>query len=670
MTPRDLLRKGRRAIGMPPALLTARLRAAIFVRLDRSLERRLGERFSDDALLRNLGAPSVDALWERLAARPYVADVSRRSADEVPGLESLRERAAAAVRREVDLLGSGPTRLPTPIEWHVDFKTGLGWPLRYGRDLDVPDLGRPSDVKVPWELSRLHWLIPVGQRYLVDGDESDATFVRTVVDEWIDANPYLMGVNWTTAMEVALRFITLTWLFHVFARSDVWRDREFRSRLLRTLFLHARYVARNLERSDINGNHFTADVTALVFAGAFFDEGPQPRRWADSGWLMLRRELFLQVYADGVDFEMSTSYHRLVAELFALAALYRHRVGADVDDAYRARVMAMADFAAAYDRPQGAPLWGDADDARVLPFGTQPITDHGYLPALLARAVRESPRPRRDSGAEEFWLFGSVTEEGEGKPRSSAFRDGGVYVLRGARDHVFIDCGPVGLGGRGGHGHNDCLAVDAVLDGVHLLSDAGSYVYTADPVERNRFRSTAVHNTPQIDGAELNRFVGESLWQLRADAHPELRLWEDEDPVVTFVGAHTGYRRLDAPVTPVRTVRLDTHEHSLAIDDDFEGTGEHATLVSLQLAPGVLATRGGSDRVTLSAAGRRFELTWGASADWDLEIEDGWVSPSYGVRVAAARLVWRRNGQLRSLRLSLARWGGGQDGCGGASRYG
>ncbi len=35
--------------------------------------------------------------------------------------------------------------------------------------------------------------------------------------------------------------------------------------------------------------------------------------------------------------------------------------------------------------------------------------------------------------------------------------------MRNNVDHVFIDCGPLGLAGRGGHGHNDCLAFEAVL---------------------------------------------------------------------------------------------------------------------------------------------------------------------------------------------------------------
>ena len=153
-------------------------------------------------------------------------------------------------------------------------------------------------------------------------------------------------------MDVALRLITLTWLFHVFARSDAWAGEAFRARLLIALHLHGRFVERNLERSDMNGNHLAADLAGLVFAGELFGE----ERWAESGWRELTTELPRQVTPDGVDHEMSTAYHRLVAELFLLPALYRLRSGKPVDEAYRTRLLAMADFAAAYARPEGAAL--------------------------------------------------------------------------------------------------------------------------------------------------------------------------------------------------------------------------------------------------------------------------------------------------------------------------
>jgi len=111
---------------------------------------------------------------------------------------------------------------------------------------------------------------------------------------------------------------------------------------------------------------------------------------------------------------------------------------------------------------------------------------------------------------------------------SAAFVDGGFFVLRGDTDHIFVDCGPIGLAGRGGHGHNDCLSFEATLDGVRLVRDSGSYVYTASPVERNAFRSTAFHSTPRVDAKEQNRIDQRLLWHMTEDARPELRVWEPD----------------------------------------------------------------------------------------------------------------------------------------------
>jgi uncharacterized heparinase superfamily protein len=271
-------------------------------------------------------------------------------------------------------------------------------------------------------------------------------------------------------------------MFHACAGSEAWAEPAFRARFLAALHLHGDFVARNLERSEVNGNHFTADAAGLAFAGLFFGRDA----WSDLGWSILVEELPRQVFADGVDFEASTAYHRLVAELFLLPALYRERLGLGVPGAYRERVEAMARFALAYTRLDGtSPLWGDADDARALPLGGQPLGDHRYLAGLAGLAF---PGP----AGEVAWVLGPsraaelrASDAGHGP---TAFPEGGVYVLRAGGDHVFVDCGPVGLAGRGGHGHNDCLSFEAVLDGVHLVTDCGAYVYTASPEWRNRFR--------------------------------------------------------------------------------------------------------------------------------------------------------------------------------------
>ena len=249
------------------------------------------------------------------------------------------------------------------------------------------------------------------------------------------------------------------------------------------------------------------------------------------------------------------------------------------------------------------------------------------------------------------WL---ITWPPSSSPASSAaFAEGGFYVLRNDEDHIFVDCGPLGLGGRGGHGHNDLLSFEAVIAGVHLVTDCGAYLYTADYRERNAFRSTAYHNTPRVDGEEINRFVRpDYLWFLHDDAEFEVETCEFGAERDRLAMRHTGYCRLPDPVLVARTLTLDHREHMLAIEDRFEGEGDHDVEIPLHLAAGVGAAIGDGD-IELRAQGRRFILDWAPREDWEVGEAAARVSPSYGVAVAISRLCWRRRGRLRPLRITI-----------------
>jgi len=609
----ELLRK---ALRKPPRVLLGRLSRELRAEADRYFAPRRAEALNERVLLQNTHASTLPELWDRLASRPYAVEILPHRVDR----EDILEKAGRAMSHRIELLGSGPKSLGKRIDWHTDFKTGHSWPSTYFRGIDYNNPERSSDVKVPWELSRMQWLIPVAQAFRLTQNERYAAFITETIDDWIANNPYASSVNWACTMEPAMRILTWTYLFHACSSSIAWRDAAFQFRFLRALYLHADFTERYLERSDVNGNHFTANAAALVFAGLFFETGKAPARWLQMGWAELCDELPRQVFSDGVDFEGSVAYHRLVYELFQFPALYRERRGLVTPSEYRQRLCAMEGFIRAFTRPDGSvPLWGDADDARALP--------------VLSAHPQELPQ-----GIE-----------------SSAFPIGGFYIMRNGSDHVFIDCGPVGMLGRGGHGHNDCLAFEAVLNGAHLVADCGAYVYTASYMERNRFRSTAYHNTPQIDGVEMNRFVSpDNLWNLRDEAFPETRLWQTGATHDQFQGTHSGYIKLRNPVRPLRTIVLDHNRHALFIHDTFEGAGEHAFEIPIHLAPGVIAHPESSDRVRLLAPDsggeiREFILSWSATADWTLHVEAGRCSPSYGVAIPIVRLAFRRQGVPRPL---------------------
>jgi hypothetical protein len=153
---------------------------------------------------------------------------------------------------------------------------------------------------------------------------------------------------------------------------------------------------------------------------------------------------------------------------------------------------------------------GDNDSARFIVVDSLPIAslrvDH-YLP--VADWLFELPPTAYPSDVDMshlWWLGGTVSAPTtKWYPRLSAvFPDAGWAVVRRGDWECVVSCGPNGQRGNGGHGHNDKLGVSLAFAGSHIFVDPGSYLYTADPSARNRYRSTAFHSTPQLVGQEQN----------------------------------------------------------------------------------------------------------------------------------------------------------------------
>jgi uncharacterized heparinase superfamily protein len=660
---RNLLRKR-------PSYVARRVLSEARAEAERVLGPRRANRLTAERLVALAGVHSVDELWGNLKARPYPHPVHMNDGAVEALIPKERHRVTAlaemAARHEVDILGSGRRCLGAPIDWHRDFKTGLRWPPRFHRDIEYNNLDRPSDVKVAWELSRFQWVVPLGQAWLLTREHRYAEHAKALVESWIDANPYGGSVNWACTMEPALRILTWTWLFHAFSAAPAWGEEKFRAKFLRSLYLHGDFVARNLERGDINGNHFTADAAGLVYAGLFFGDIGAASHWHYLGWTILEKEIQLQVWDDGVDFEASVPYHRLVMELFSYPALYRKVSGQSIPAQYLDRLERMGQFVSAYTRPDGSsPVWGDSDNGRALAFGGQGVNDHRYLVGVLADAFSLSSLRTEFYGPfdEVLWLLGveAVQRLREASRvasardlRSCAFPKGGFFILRSGAHHIFVDCGPIGLAGRGGHGHNDLLSFEAVLHETPIFVDAGCYVYTASPVDRNAFRSTSYHNTPQVDGQEINRFIdSRNLWTLRNDAAHQLRAFQCDATHSVFEGAHDGYCRLADPVRVIRRIELEHATGTLRVADRFEGIGNHVVTVPFHLAPSVEIGALLAPGVMLHCGTLRFALTFGGAADWLLEIDRGRISNSYGHVTTTSVLKFRRHGALKPLTVTV-----------------
>jgi hypothetical protein len=662
VTPARALYIARKALTSPPGFIVGRLRDETRRVLGKPWSHVYPAILSDRQVIAAAGAESIDALWDQLADAPFFlhpADRDRWVTEFTARYPNARaeiiDAAERVLRHEFDLLGSGRCHLGPQLPWHDDFKTGRSWPVEYSLDIEFSELDRPTDVKVPWELSRCQHFPLLGQAYWLTGDERYAQEYVDQVTDWIARNPWGQGVNWICAMDVALRAVNWIWGFYFFADSAAAGAQSFRGEMLRSLYLHGSWVRTHLEKGAVNGNHYLSDGVGLVFLGAFFRRTSAGQAWLDTGRAIVIDEMLAQVSEDGVDFEGSTAYHRLVLELFLTAYQLLRVHGERIPDLQWQRLERMIEFVEAYVKPSGlAPLVGDADDGRVQVLGRQAIGDHRYLLSSGAAVFGRGDFKRR-AGAfaeESFWLLGpdaaiayDSLEIPPSAPASKRFAEGGYCVLRDGATHLFIDCANVGMNGIGGHGHNDVLSFELVLDGVPIVTDCGAYLYTSSREWRNRFRSTSFHATIQVDGEEINRFIGpDALWQLHNDAQPiDVSLTLDER-CDRFRGAHDGYQRLKSPVRVAREFVLG-RAAIVGIVDRVDGTGEHELDWRFPLEPGLTATIHEQD-VRFESNGReRWLLMVGADAPVRWTIEPGWVSPSYGVKhpTSVLRLRERRS---------------------------
>jgi len=651
----SVLTRATRAFRRGPRYVVGRLAAPIARRAQQPWSRIYPRLLTERMLLRSVGASSIEQLWERLRRQPFLLDPSRRREyvalfDRAYGSRRTEILTAAdrVLAHEFDLLGSGACALGAHLPWHEDFKSGRRWPLEYAPDIRYAELDRPTDVKVPWELSRCQHFTLLGEAFWLSGDER---YAREFVDEladWIDRNPWGYGVNWACPMDVALRAVSWIWGFYFFAESEACASPSFRSALLRSLYLHGDYIASHLEKADVNGNHYLCDAVGLVFVGALFRDSPAGRRWLATGSEIVTTEIEQQVSEDGVDFEQSTAYHRLVLEAFTTSYQMLRLAGQTIPAGAWSRLERMCEYVAAYLKPNGmAPLIGDADDGRVQKLGTQAMNDHRYLLSIGAVLFQngELKRAAGDLGDEAFWFVGpdgvSAFDRLDGaahEPQSRAFPTGGMFVLRARDAHLIVDAAEVGMRGRGGHGHNDVLGFELWLGGRNLITDCGAYLYTASREWRNRFRSTAFHNVVSIDGEELNRFVGpDALWQLTYDAQPQHVRWRFGCELDYFTASHSGYARLAGSPVVQRELVLARSGVALVGCDTVTGTGTHRFEWRFHLDPDVRASVDGTVVRLDGGNPCSFALLGGDPAR--LRLETGWVSPSYGVRQQTTVIV-------------------------------
>jgi uncharacterized heparinase superfamily protein len=563
--------------------------------------------------------------------------------------DSARAAAARAdriVAGEYDLLGYRGLRFESAsgLDWQYDPVHDRHAPGGFWSTVPYLD---PScgDHKVIWELNRhQHWMA-LGRAYWLTGDDRYRGRVLRELASWLDANPPLMGINWSSMLELAFRAMSWVWALNLFAGADESDPTPWLVDLLLALDRQLTQIERNLSYYFSPNTHLLGEALALYVAGCALPMLRSSALRTALGRRLLLAEIDRQIAADGGHCERSTHYHRYALDFYLLALAIARITGDPAAGAFE-RAAARLGFAArllADDRGQ-LPHIGDDDGGSTFALTGRPVDDIRDSLATAAALVGRFDLNVAGPAEESYWLLAhpvllpeltALETAPPAEPVASApLPDTGYYVSRSAAgDHLVIDAGPHGYQ-NAGHAHADALSLTLSVGGMPLLIDPGTACYTVDAGLRDRMRTTSAHNTLVLDDQPQSEPSGPFHWS--RTAHGTAHVWRTNAGFDYLEASHDGYR----PGVHRRHL-LALHGDLMIVADLVEGEGLHRAAVHWHVDPRwqVVAEE---RRARLTAPGERVDLavTHGLLQTFSADPETGlgWHAPVYGRQEGATTI--------------------------------
>jgi len=573
--------------------------------------------------------------------------------------ESLLARAEQIAEHRLDLFDLKNKHLGNPIIWNRDHKRGQDTPMVFSPALDYRDVREAGDCKFVWEPNRLHQLVVLGRAYRASGDIRFAHAVAEQLDSWLQQNPFGMGMNWRSGLELGIRLINWVWALDLIEGSGAIDD-ELRHRILDSVSRHIWEIDRKYSRGSSVNNHLIGEAAGVFVAASYFGNLKNASKWRDRSREILCREILNQTFPDGGTLEQAIGYHFFVLQFFVIAGVTARKTGQDMPESYWSRLEKMFEFLGILSEGgDNLPLFGDCDDGYVLDLGHDPHDIRQWLAVGAALYNRADFKAWAGEYAEPVeWLLGepgcqslkTIPESQNKTITSRAFKDSGYYLLQHGefdtpdRISVVFDCGPLGMEPLAGHGHADALSFTLRAFGRDVLVDPGTYDYFSYQKWRKYFRGTAAHNTVIIDRENQSEMLGLFLWGRRAKAR--CLSWEPTDVGGKVTGEHDGYAYMKDPVIHKRMLELNGQNRKLIVRDEINAGAKHKVELYFHFAEHCVVNPAGKNRYLVDIGSGTVTIEF----DRCLRVESfngsedpicGWVSRCYHRKEPGATLVGR-----------------------------
>ena len=334
-----------------------------------------------------------------------------------------------------------------------------------GHNWDNPDKSHLWN----FNLQYLEFLIPLAAAYRETGEAKYYEKFRDYCLRWMEDNEDGTGDGWhpyTISLRLTNLWICMDGLGEIFRK-----DEKFTQKLGDSMYAQYLHLQKKLEL-HLLGNHYLENLKAVMLGALYFKE---PGIYAEYK-SRLQEELKEQILPDGVHYERSIMYHKIVLEDVMRAA----KGVKDADQLFYQELSAllqpMTDAMYSLEEGMGhTPLFNDAGDN-------------------VARSMLS--------------LLAALREEFSIAPvNKNAFPDAGYYCLRHQGLKILMDAGEIAPDYMPGHGHCDGLSFELSVDQHPVFVNSGTGQYQGSL--RGYFRSTRAHNTVVIEGEEQSECWGE-----------------------------------------------------------------------------------------------------------------------------------------------------------------
>lgn len=497
--------------------------------------------------------------------------------------------------------------LKTYKSWRSDLKHGIISDIAFSNSIAKQNFQDVGDIKYVFDPARMHFL-PYLALHVANTDQ-DTSLLKTLLSSWHEQNPFLNSIHWTSGIEVGIRTVNLTLTHAVLSQLDLLDD-ELDKQLQLQLQSNLWFLTHHLSLHSSANNHLIAELVGINVINHYFLGHTSDEKIAHFR-NMLFTEFEKQVNKDGVNFELSSGYHKEVIDHFLIAFQFINNAGIDVPLLTSTKFKSMFDFVR--DSKQGGKVvFGDSDEGYIIYPHFESSFDF-YDSILQTQSILSDTKPDHPIDFRNYLIFGesALSEKSPKKITQkslSIYPQSGYFFVYHKDVKLSCDFGPIGDKLSAAHGHSDLLHFNFQKNGVTFLGDSGTYQYhQRHELWRNYFRGISAHNCVSVAGLNHALSNNRMSWIKTPDIL-DLK-FEDNDSHFYCYGGHNGFIKQDVPVKHFRKVQLLKHENRVEIEDRLSGEGSHKVQFYLQIGTDLEGVELVGEKLMLQAGTEQITIT-------------------------------------------------------------